>query len=149
LNPTADEIERDLEECRARLRSNLSEIEQRAKSFIDWREQYRRRPGTALSFAFGGGLLIAGLLGQKTRVAPQRSFVDRPQTKPMSRIWHNVRRELVGMATAAVADALARLVLGFKEHSARTPGRRFTSNTNKGNGLQVRSAGMIRQAFWE
>jgi hypothetical protein len=138
LDPTADEIERHIEDCLARLRSNLNEIEQRAKSFIDWREQYRRRPGTALGFAFGCGLL-AGLVGWKTRkVAQQRRFVDRrggPQTDQMSR-WDNVQRELIGIATAVVADVVAKLVLGFKEHSARTPGTRFTSNTNERNGVQ-------------
>jgi hypothetical protein len=138
LDPTADEIERHIEDCLARLRSNLNEIEQRAKSFIDWREQYRRRPGTALSFAFGVGLLVAGLAGWKTReVAPQRRFVDRrgsPHTDQLSRIWDNVQRELIGVATAVVADAVAKLVFGFKEQ--RIPGTRFTSNTNEGNGVQ-------------
>jgi hypothetical protein len=140
MDKTADEIERDIKDCLARLRSNLNEIEQRAKSFIDWREQYRRRPGTVVSLAFGGGLLVAGLVGRKTgEVAAQRRFVDRrggPQTDQMSHIWDNVQRELIGMATAIVADALAKLVLGFMEHSARTPGTRFTSNTNEGNGVQ-------------
>lgn len=63
MGQTADQIESHIESKRSDLTSNLQELEDRVRSATDWREQFHNRPGTFLGLAFGGGILLAAMIG--------------------------------------------------------------------------------------
>ena len=63
MGQTATQIESHIESKRADLTSNLRELENRVRSATDWREQFQNRTGTFLGLAFGGGLLLAAMIG--------------------------------------------------------------------------------------
>ncbi|MGQ0765547.1 MAG: hypothetical protein ACT4OZ_07775 [Gemmatimonadota bacterium] len=48
---------------KAHLGDTFDELEARAKALVDWRAQFEAHPTVMLAAAFGGGLVLAGLLG--------------------------------------------------------------------------------------
>jgi hypothetical protein len=62
-----DQIERQIAETRSELSYNFSELQDKVKSAVDWRAQFREHPGTLLAVAFGGGVVLAALLPSPRR----------------------------------------------------------------------------------
>ncbi len=67
MGETADQIEAHIEDTRDDLGANLRELEHRVKSATDWREQFRSNPLRMVGVAFGGGILLASVLGRNKR----------------------------------------------------------------------------------
>jgi len=68
MGQTASQIEAHIEKTRENLGSNLEELEHKVKLVTDWKEMFRANPSVMLGMAFGGGLLLATMLGgRKTR----------------------------------------------------------------------------------
>jgi len=66
MDQTTDQIEAHIETTRENLGANLQELEQKVKSVTDWRRQFRENPMRMLGVAFGGGILLAFLLGRRS-----------------------------------------------------------------------------------
>jgi ElaB/YqjD/DUF883 family membrane-anchored ribosome-binding protein len=81
MGQTTDQIERHIEHKRADLKSNLRELETRAKSATDWRHYFKEHTWTMLAVAFSGGLLLARMLG-KASPAGQLPRDDRLESSP-------------------------------------------------------------------
>jgi hypothetical protein len=62
-----DQIERQIAETRSELSYNFSELQDKVKSAVDWRTQFREHPGALLAVAFGGGVVLAALLPSPRR----------------------------------------------------------------------------------
>ena len=137
MGSTSDEIEHHIESTREDLRSNLQELEGRVKSVADWRQHYRNKPGVALGIAFGGGLLLAGLLGG-SRARSNGYHAPAPPRGAtrghVLRAWDNIQSALVGIAASRVADGLARVVAHFGEQFAR-PATPQASREHSGDGV--------------
>ena len=56
---TPDEIVTQIDRTREDLKSNLQELESRAREAADWRSQFRKHPGGMLVAAVLGGALVA------------------------------------------------------------------------------------------
>ena len=69
MDETSDQIERHIQETRSDLDDNLNELGDKVKNAVDWRAQFEERPGTMLSLAFAGGILLSALLspGRRSR----------------------------------------------------------------------------------
>jgi hypothetical protein len=63
MGETTSQIEAHIEDIRKDLGANLQEVEDRVKSATDWRQHFQARPMTMLGIAFGGGVLLATMLG--------------------------------------------------------------------------------------
>jgi hypothetical protein len=125
MGPSVDQIEAHIETRREGLRSNLEELGQKAKSAVDWRERFRANPGAIMAVAFGGGFLIARMLGG-SRAAPlayspvsQRAATPtaavEPRKRLVSRAWDDIQSALVGVIAEKVTQTLGEVVPGFKE----------------------------------
>jgi len=68
MGETPDEIKREIEQTRERISSNLTQLERRVESALDWRAQFDRRPWAFLGGAAGAGFL----LGWITAPGPSR-----------------------------------------------------------------------------
>ncbi len=65
MGQTPDQIVSEIDRTRESLRSNLLELETRAKEATDWRAQFRRHPEGMTLAALAGGALLSLLLGRR------------------------------------------------------------------------------------
>ena len=65
MGQTTDQIETEIDDAREELRSNLQELESRAKDAADWRVHFRRHPGRMIAAALIGGALLSLTLGSR------------------------------------------------------------------------------------
>jgi hypothetical protein len=142
MGQTTDEIKSHIESKQGDLRSNLEELEGRVKSMADWRQHFRRNPGVGLGFAFAGGLLFASMFGgTDSRAAgtyrPSHAASRGAGNRLMLQAWENIQSALVGVAASKIADTVAQIVPGLREHLARSPGADDARETDhSGNGVQ-------------
>ena len=121
-------IEQHIELTRYQLGNNLHELEDKVKQAADWRTYYERNPMMMVGLAFGGGVMLASMLGgkrerQETPFAAQapRSagyLTGATQRDPVSETWQNMKAALIGLAGAKVRSLLDDAIPGFSEHYA-------------------------------
>jgi ElaB/YqjD/DUF883 family membrane-anchored ribosome-binding protein len=63
MGQTTDEIENEIDRARGDLKSNLEELESRAKDMADWRTYVERHPVAMIAAAAIGGALLAMIGG--------------------------------------------------------------------------------------
>jgi hypothetical protein len=120
MDKTTNQIESDIERKRDELGANLHELEHKVKQIGDWRHHFQKHPATLLGAAFGGGVLVATLLGRSRRDTP--TYTDRsPRKQNALDTWDHIKDALVGVAATRVTDFVGELVPGFaEEFRART-----------------------------
>jgi len=123
---TTRQIETYIENKREDLGSNLQELEHKLKSVTDWRQQFRNSPMTLVAVAFGGGIVLAGMLGgqrRRPRVASLGdsrggdgvpSGTDRQKQQALE-TWDNIKAALIGVAATRFKDFVGEIVPGFDE----------------------------------
>ena len=62
MGDRTSELKRRVATERDQLHGSLEELEMKAKSLVDWRAQFHAHPLPMLAAAFGGGLLLSGIL---------------------------------------------------------------------------------------
>jgi hypothetical protein len=65
MGQTTEQIETQIDRTREDLRSNLLELEARAKEVTDWRVQFRRHPTAMIAAAVVGGMLLSAMFGKR------------------------------------------------------------------------------------
>lgn len=127
MGQTTSQIEAQIEGTRQDLGSNLQELEHKIKSATDWRQHYRNNPMTMLGVAFGGGILLASMLGGKRhrRSYSSASRVDEPhagtdyQKYKALETWDNIKGALIGVAATRFKDFVGEVIPGFHEQFRR------------------------------
>jgi len=131
MGEATSQIEVHIENKRADLGSNLEELEQKVKSVIDWKQQFQRNPMTLLGAAFGGGILLATMLGGRRGRRGGRGL---PYSSPSSELnggtahqknraletWDNIKGALIGVAATRFKDVVGGVIPGFHEQFRRT-----------------------------
>jgi len=132
MGETKDQIENQIDDARQDLGANLQELERKVKSVTDWKHYYAKSPMTMVGAAFGAGLLLAAMSGNKShrprrRLSSSRSLasydpadgLERPKNKSME-TWHNIKGALAGVMATRVKDYVSEIVPGFQEHYDRS-----------------------------
>jgi hypothetical protein len=124
------EIEAHIAETRTDLGSNLQELEQKMKSVTDWKQHFQKNPMKLLGVAFGGGILLATILGGGKRSGRERRFSNPTSSEPHGgtdhqkhkalETWDNIRGALIGVAAMRFKDFVGEVVPGFHEQFQRT-----------------------------
>jgi hypothetical protein len=139
MGQTTDQIENQIENKREDLKSNLQELETRVKTATDWRHYFSEHTGTMIAAAFGGGVLLASMLGGRSNRA---SLSQAGQSSEPARTWtrgtkHEVLQNLDSIKTALVGAAatkfkgiLGEVVPGFTEHLAKAEADRGRESTH-------------------
>lgn len=136
---TTDQIATHLETKQDDLRANLEELEDKVKSVTDWRHQFRNNPALMLGLAFGGGLLLAGVMRPRRRAEPRLSNAPLRAREPrrpegrrtqLRQIREDIQGALIAAATSRITAALTGAVPAFRDRS----GARGAAA--KGNGVQ-------------
>jgi hypothetical protein len=139
MGQTTDQIENQIENKREDLKSNLQELGTRVKTATDWRHYFAEHTGTMIAAAFGGGVLLATMLGGRSNRASLRQAVGssepaRPWTSGTKHeVLENldsIKSALVGAATTKFKSILGEVVPGFTEHLAKTEANRSRESTH-------------------
>lgn len=137
MGQTTDQIENQIENKREDLKSNLQELETRVKTATDWRHYFAEHTGTMIAAAFGGGVLLATMLGGRNRASSSQAGSSEP-ARPWTRgtkheVLENldsIKSALVGAATTKFKGILGEVVPGFTEHLAKTEADRGRESTH-------------------
>jgi hypothetical protein len=139
MGQTTDQIENQIENKREDLKSNLQELETRVKTATDWRHYFAEHTGTMMAAAFGGGVLLATMLGGRSnRASPSQADGPLEPARPWARgtkheVLENldsIKSALVGAATTRFKSILGEVVPGFTEHLAKTEADRSREPTH-------------------
>ena len=118
MDETTRKIEHQIDRSRDELGANLHELEHKVKQIGDWRHQFGKHPLTLLGAAFGGGVLLATLLGSSGR-ATSAASPSSPRKQRAQDTWNHIQDALMGVAAARVTDFVGELVPGFREEFRR------------------------------
>lgn len=137
-----NELKRRIATERDQLSSSLEELETRARSLVDWRAQFASHPLPMLAAAFGGGLLLSGLLSDSGRRTNGRSdddyddvddddFDDESEYEDSympsaprrharrvhrgNKVWDEMKGALLGVAATRAVQFLDGMIPGVKE----------------------------------
>lgn len=139
MGQTTDQIENQIENKREDLKSNLQELETRVKTATDWRHYFAEHTGTMIAAAFGGGVLLATMLGGRSnRATLSQAGGSSESARPWTRgtkheVLENldsIKSALVGAATTKFKGILGEVVPGFTEHLAKTEADRGREPTH-------------------
>ena len=114
MDKTTNQIENQIDRTRDELGANLHELEHKVKQIGDWRHHFGNHPMTLLGAAFGGGVLLATMLGRSRRATSSNSQSSPHKQKALD-TWDHIQDALIGVAAARVTDFVGELVPGFAE----------------------------------
>jgi Protein of unknown function (DUF3618) len=124
-----DQIEQHIASTRHELGNNLHELEDKVKQATDWRTYYERNPMMMVGLAFGGGVMLATMMGgnRERNAAPVMTPAPRPagyltgaiQRNPVSDTWQTLKAALIGLSGAKIRSLLDEALPGFTEHYDR------------------------------
>jgi len=147
-----DQIEQHIAVTRHELGSNLHELENKVKQAADWRTYYERNPMMMVGLAFGGGVLLASMMGgrrgrQDMPVIPEAPrtagyLTGATQRNPLSDTWQNMKAALIGLSGAKLRSLLDDALPGFSEHyqnAARANPGSGTSSYSQSRDYEVSS----------
>ena len=130
MGQTTHQIKGHIEDTREDLGSNLQELEKKVKSVTDWKQHFQTNPMTMLGVAFGGGILLATMLGGRKNRRGERSSSQASGAEPHAgtdhqkhkalETWDNIKGALIGVAATRFKDFIGEAVPGFHEQFQRT-----------------------------
>ena len=139
MGQRTDQIENQIESKREDLKSNLQELETRVKTATDWRHYFVEHTGTMIAAAFGGGVLLASMLGGRSNRAllsqagdssePARPWRTGTQHEVLENL-DSIKSALVGAAATKFKGILGEVVPGFTEHLAKAETDRGRESTH-------------------
>jgi hypothetical protein len=135
MDETARQIEAHIEQTRARLGSDLSELGTRLDAATDWRTHVSRRPYLWIGAAVAGGAVLARLArpARPPRRAPlpaAGAVARRPSigvAKEANDLWETLATAMMGLAATRVKSYISELVPGFPEELRRAESRRASA----------------------
>ena len=128
MGQTTHQIEAHIADTREKLGNNVRELERKVRSVTDWKQHVRTSPMTMLGVAFGGGILVAAMVGRsKTRIGGSSAggvsedFVrSNGQNDKALKTWNNIKGALIGVAATRFKDFVGEIVPGFHEQFVQT-----------------------------
>jgi hypothetical protein len=139
MGQTTDQIENQIENKREDLKSNLQELETRVRTATDWRHYFAEHTGAMIAAAFGGGVLLATMVGGRSnRASLSRAGGSSEPAPPWTRgtkheVLENldsIKSALVGAAATKFKGILGEVVPGFNEHLAKAEADRGRESTH-------------------
>jgi hypothetical protein len=118
MGERTDQIERQIAQTRSELSDNVGELQDKVKSAFDWRSQFQERPGTLLAVAFGGGVILSGLLpSSKPRASRDSAVRESATSKPsdLNRTVTAFTGALLGVAVKQASGFLDSILPGFHQ----------------------------------
>jgi hypothetical protein len=147
MGEKSDQIEQHIRETRNDLSENISELQDKVKTAVDWRAQFEERPGTMIALAFGGGAILAALVSSgrssgKNYSGSRRYSLDEDRDDSQtssnkyrsshgnapdqtSETWNALKGAVVGAATAKLTEAIEEVLPGFTNEFKSRGGKTY------------------------
>jgi hypothetical protein len=129
MGQAASQIAAQIENTRADLGASLQELEQEARAATDWKQHFRHNPMTMVGVAFGGGVMLAAMLGGRkhrrgrdfARAATGAETNRKTSYAPRKAIetLDTIKDALIGVAATKVKDFVGGIVPGFHDEMKR------------------------------
>ena len=128
MGQATSQIEAHIEGTRADLGANLQELEHKVKNVTDWRQQFRNHPLTMVGVAFGGGVMLAAMLGgskhrrgRQNAIAATGAETNRTSYAPHKAIetFDTMKDALIGVAATKVKNFVGDIIPGFQDELKR------------------------------
>jgi hypothetical protein len=129
MGQAASQIAAHIEDTRADLGANLQELEQKVRAATDWKQHFRNNPITMVGVAFGGGIMLAAMLGGRkhrrgrdfARAATGAETNGNPSYAPHKAIetLDTIKDALIGVAATKVKNFVGDIVPGFHDEMKR------------------------------
>jgi hypothetical protein len=129
MGETTGQIESYIDNQRDDLGFNLKELEGKVKAVTDWRQQFQKNPLTAVAVAFGGGIVLASMLGGRSSHRPRSATSGGSstphagadhQTHKALETWDNIKGALIGVAATRFKEFVGEVIPGFQEQLRKT-----------------------------
>jgi hypothetical protein len=131
MGQTTHQIETHIENTREDLGCNLHELESKVRAVTDWKQQFNQRPLTMLGVAFGGGILLATMMGGRKNRGRERAYARRAMESESHMgtdfrkhealgTWDNIKGALIGVAATRFKEFVGDVIPGFQEQLQRT-----------------------------
>ncbi|MBA2453898.1 MAG: YtxH domain-containing protein, partial [Chloroflexia bacterium] len=167
LKGASDQAHEKVQETKDQVQEKIEEVQQKVQDAADWRQQFDKRPMVGLGVAFGGGFLLAGLLGggskKKDDKSQSASYSYPPQyqnpqyqshggteigRQHMSSTMDNIKGALMGVAAAQAKSFLGQSVPSFddeyrkveKENSSSDNQRQTSGDTSQSASYPVHAS---------
>jgi len=151
MGETPDQIERHIYEKRSELGENISELQQKVKTAVDWRAQFEQRPMVMMGLAFGGGLLLSMLFPGRKNSRRANKFSGNQRSRGSQRpdygsetrphdwqekadsTWENIRGAVLAVAGSRLGSLIEEVLPGFQDqYKKRQQERRSTTSRPNG-----------------
>jgi hypothetical protein len=124
MDQTVDEIEADIDRTRARVGSNLRELEDRFEAATDWREHFRAHPWVFLGAASLFGFVMGAAIKPEEGVEQaERRSLHGPSVRQLTPMLDNLAEALMAVASTRVKSFIADMIPGFEEQLTRIEDR--------------------------
>lgn len=153
VRETTTQVQEKVEDVQHQVQDKVEEVQEKFKEVTDWRTQFDQRPMVGLAVAFGGGVLLASMLGggDKDRGRSSYSGGYQPQYQAysgsqgnvgmdigkqhVSSTFDNMKGALMGVAAAQLKNVLSGALPGFDDEY-----KQVETEKGSGNASQSRSA---------
>lgn len=151
MGETSGQIKQHICEQRSELGENVTELEHKVKSTLDWRTQVNARPFAMVGLALGGGLVLSLVTGRRSRSSVSSFFQERRhrlaerstaqasrasnsatefEKRRVSDSWDKIKAALLGLVITRAHQFLAESIPGFREEYSKADAhKRTTGNT--------------------
>jgi hypothetical protein len=141
-----DKIKDHIDTQRGNLERDLSEIEDRVRKAVDWREWFDRNPVAVIGAAAAGGFALSMLMRRTPTTPRVRGFEYESDFRPASRrlqssktssqinrmadTLDNTVAALIGVASHKFRDFIADIIPNFREEYRDVEASRTSSRAN-------------------
>ena len=156
VRDTTSQVQDKVEDVQHQVQDKVEEVQAKVKDATDWRTQFDRRPMVGVAVAFGGGVLLASMLGGGSKDQSRGTYGGyQPQyqgfsgsqgqggtdigRQHVSSTFDNVKGAVMGVAAAQLKAVLADALPGFDDEYKQVENEK-RSGGNSENGVKSQSA---------
>jgi uncharacterized protein YjbJ (UPF0337 family) len=134
VQQTTHQVQEKVEDIQHQVQDKVEDVQEKIKDATDWRVQFEKRPMVGLAVAFGGGVLLASMMGsgndsRRSSGNYYGGYQAQPQSfsshqghsgtdvgrQHVSSTFDNVKGALLGVAAAQLKTVLSDALPGFSD----------------------------------
>lgn len=162
LKQTTEQVTNKVDDVSEQVHEKVEQVQQKVRNATDWRHQFEERPLLGVGLAFGGGVLLASMLGSSDNKRDRNrqsysygypaQYQGSQQTytngghgatdvgrQHVSSTFDNIKGALMGVAAAQAKTYLEKSVPGFGNEYSQVEKETNSDHSQKSGGSQAGS----------